>query len=300
MRTWYALFLAVLFLFAANVRADMIFSLQTGGDWIVKHYGTFGTGYYGQVDNSAIIGMINNAVGDVGSGTRVYDQNWELNFLHTHWNLGADDWRDVNKPDSGITPWIGIWNGHSDIHDGGYFGYVDTINSWNLPGYYTFETTFALEGSLDKMIFDVWNDNDLMAIYLTNNDGYRWEFSIDSPTAIDDYKNSATAVSINDGYLGAGEYTLTFYLMNGLAPGVEYYGSEDYTGDWRWGDAERLGDWLFPHGPVGLRVEGSMEYAAIVPEPATFAVLGLGLAGLGLARARRKKASNHGTRINQR
>jgi hypothetical protein len=262
-----ALTLAILFLIVANVRADVIFSLQTNQNWTVKYYGTFDTDYYGQVDNQTIINAINNGAAYETGPTRVYNTERDMQTLGT-WSWAMD-------PDG--APWIGIRNGHSandDLSDPSTW-YSDTYNSWNLSGYYTFETTFTLGGNLSGMDFNVWSDNDLMGIYLTNSSGSVWDFNIVNPTAEGDYMSSALARSLNDADFAAGEYTLTFFLSNGFHPDNDAYTP----------GTALPGGWNLPHGPVGLRVESPMEN--VVPEPATLAIIALGLAGLGLARRRK-------------
>jgi hypothetical protein len=275
-----ALVIAVSIFATATVRAGLVFTLKTDADWLVKYYGTYETVYYGAINNETAIDLINasNAAGEFQTGpTRVYDTEWDRINLGAQ-GLGAE-WGWAMSEDG--APWIGIRNGESanDVLIDPSTWYSDTFNSWNLSGYYTFETTFTLTGNLESIYFDVWNDNDLMAIYLTNSSGDKWEFNIFNPTAEDDYLNSAFAQSVNDANFAAGEYTLTFYLANGFHPDTYLYAPGTASSDG--------GGWNLPHGPVGLRVDGSMEYA--IPEPATMFIVGLGVVGAGVASRRKMK-----------
>ena len=285
--------LAVSFLVVTNVRADMLFELRTDASWIVKHYGTFGTPGYNPENDGWAIDRMNTAMieGVFTTGpTRVYNTSWDYNTLGNWdgsfgWNM--DNVSNLDNPGH----WIGMRNGLSanDILMNPDTWINDTLGAWNLSGYYSFQTTFSLADAHTGINFNFWNDNAVIGISLVNSVGGSWnlmDYIIGGTTAIDDYWNHSTV--FNDSIFDAGDYTLTFYLINGLNETSLQY-AEWANRFFEWEQLGRVCGWSGPLGPVGLRVEGTMGGDAVVPEPATLAVLGLGLAGLGLMRARRKK-----------
>ena len=83
-----------------------------------------------------------------------------------------------------------------------------------------------------------------------------------------------------------GIFTLSSYLNGGLVESFDFFGD---VPNWQtYGFANSLFDEVWISTPTRMLLDNLRYNSAAVPEPGTLALLSLGLAGMGLARRRRK------------
>lgn len=172
--------------------------------------------------------------------------------------------------DSTITIFSSSWG--DDLGDGtGYVagaGFDPILAIWNSSGNLVAQQDDGvIEGTTQSNGVDythgVWDS--FFDVFLTAGD---------YTASITQFNNFAAGTSLSDGFIHDGNPNFTFDLGFGTAP--------LFNGVWSTTDT-RTGDWEFHI----LNVESASQ----VPEPATLALVGIGLAGLGYRRYRSKVAA---------
>ena len=250
---------------AAN--ADLV----TDGSWKVQYHGTNDFPVYDAGNNSTVFtGILNGSIGVV-----------EDDIIRVYGSVKPPSWY---QSELGNHNWIGAYNGASKGAGDDFFG--DQYGNWNLPGYYSFTSTeFDVVGSKASpgmLGIDFWNDNAILGIVLYKDGIFDRSWTTElAGVPYNNYENS-TSLNIND--LETGTYQLMFVLANGFPvgdPGNNSPNNDQWIGD----------DNLVAIGPVGLMVNVSVMdgKGTITPEPATFAVIGLGMLGAGFVARRRNR-----------
>ena len=266
----------------ANAATDKMQS--TNGDWTAQYYDEV----YDQYLESNNSGMFKNIIyGDIdptsSPKTRVY------NDIPNTWYRDESD---------GSHSWIGVYNGLSSDWENNENYKGDESDIWNLAGYYSLlSDKIAIDGANGAIDVEFWNDNALLGVALFK-DGVKepiqsWDVW-DGVDDWDDENNVGLNIGRNvyDNYkesahlritgLGEGDYYLMFVLANGFP--------NDHAGGDGWGANIPFGDRVAV-GPMGLMAEIGVKSGGenITPEPATLAMIGLGMFGAGFVARRRNK-----------
>ena len=251
---------------AAN--ADLV----TDGSWKVQYHGTNGFPVYDAVNDLPVFkAIVDGDLGPIGGD----------DIVRVYGSVKPPSWFQTPGGDHN---WIGAYNGASEGAGDDFFG--DQYGDWNLPGYYSFTSTefgvVGSAGSLGMLGIEYWNDNAILGIVLYKNGAeyLTWTGSDVSPF----YNNYMDHNILNIENLETGTYQLMFVLANGFPigdPGNNSPNNNTWTGD----------DNLVAIGPVGLMVNVSVYNGrnVLTPEPATFALFGLGMLGAGFVARRRNR-----------
>jgi hypothetical protein len=215
-----------------------------------------------------------------GSGT------WKVATIETADDPGTwEEWWQCRAPEEAarIGGFLATVGNFEDVAHGAHPSWVgatsDNYGNWittsvegSAPnsvanGFYGFKTTLTVGDDWTQNL-TYWADDALAAVYVNTGDYKKaeWTFlTYDPSTTVGYLEDNAGSLSLDlsdfADYLRDGQLELMFVVHNTFQGGTAI-------------DAFA--------NPTGLRIQGA------TPEPATMAIVGLGLAGLGLARRRRK------------
>jgi hypothetical protein len=307
-RYFATLVFGIAFMVAANVRADIVSmgELITTGDvshWSVAFLGAPDTSFYnnypGITSSQRTANQRNNAEYDAvwnegvktSTGTTVYNSYGER--YDDGYKSGYSSAKAVGNNGTQYNwgqygDWISFNN--TGTYNNGYYSFVTTVNDvlgldfggdWSGYGFNSLYINFAADDHLEAIIINGQLANDW--VYGADKDGNAVQVLPQDPK----YKGWLSGVVAVD-LAGFnfwdvhGDNTIEFIVHNN---GSTTNLSPNPTGFY----AEVQASYWFTPGGTIIVLPDDDPRLANTPEPATIAILGLGLAGLGLVRARRRK-----------